>query len=118
MHRLTPLSILVVSILPGTGHADERVDFAHDVLPLLKARCAECHTNGKHKGGVSMDTRAALIKKAVVPGHSARSPLIERVTATDPEQRMPPKGEPLTAKQIALLRAWIDQGAAWQEGFT
>jgi Protein of unknown function (DUF1549)/Protein of unknown function (DUF1553)/Planctomycete cytochrome C len=111
-------AVLLLALLPRAARADERVDFAHDVLPLLKARCAECHTGGKHKGGVSMDTRETLIKKAVVPGHSDRSLLIERVTAKDPEQRMPPKGEPLTAKQIATLRAWIDQGAAWQEGFT
>src|SRR5207245_1067393 len=29
--------------------------------------------------------------------------------------RMPPKGPGLTRRQIALLRAWIDQGAIWPE---
>ncbi len=28
---------------------------------------------------------------------------------------MPPKGDPLTEDQVALLRAWIDQGANWPE---
>jgi hypothetical protein len=102
----------------GPVRADTRVDFAHDVLPLLKARCVECHTNGKYRGGVSMDTRPALVKsKAVVPGDSGQSALIRRVTSTDAEQRMPPKGPPLTDKEVALLRAWIDQGLVWQEGF-
>jgi hypothetical protein len=105
--------------LAGAARADGRVDFAHDVLPLLKARCAACHTNGKYKAGVSFDTRAALLRsKAAVPGQSKQSRLIERVTATDPDERMPPKGKPLTAKEVAVLRAWIDQGAVWQEGFS
>jgi hypothetical protein len=117
MHRLA--AILALASLAGPARPAAPVDFAHDVLPLLKARCAECHTNGKHKGGVSFDTRAALLRtKAVVPGKSAASALIARVTAKDPAKRMPPKGEPLTDKQVATLRAWIDQGVPWQEGFS
>ena len=27
--------------------------------------------------------------------------------------RMPPAGAPLTAEQVGILRAWIDQGAKW-----
>jgi hypothetical protein len=98
---------------------DANVDFAHDIAPLIKAHCAECHTNGKYKGSVSMDTRADLLKsKVVVPGKSAASVLMKRITSNDPEERMPPKGKPLSAKEIALVRAWIDQGLAWEAGFT
>src|SRR5437870_3030883 len=97
----------------------KKVDFSHDVLPLLKARCAECHTAGKSKGGVSFDTREALLRsKAVVPGKSAASEIILRVTNADPEKRMPPKGPPLTPREIAALRAWVDQGVAWEPGFS
>ena len=88
-------------------------------MPLLRQRCASCHTNGKYKGDVSMDTREALVKsEAIVPGKAAESTLIERVTETDPELRMPPKGPALTAEQVGVLRRWIDQGAPWQEGFS
>jgi hypothetical protein len=96
-----------------------KIDFVHDIAPLIKARCAECHTNGKYKGSVSMDTRAALLKsKVVVPGKSAASELVKRITSDDPEKRMPPKGKPLSAKEIALVKAWIDQGLAWEPGLT
>jgi hypothetical protein len=96
-----------------------KVDFAHDIVPLLKARCAECHTAGKYKGSFSLDTREDVLKKkAVVPGKSGESELIRRVTSNDPDERMPAKGERLTAKQIALLKAWIDQGFVWEEGFS
>jgi hypothetical protein len=54
---------------------------------------------------------------AVVPGKSADSPLIHYVAGLDEEMQMPPdgKGDPLTPGQIGILRAWIDQGAAWPE---
>ncbi|MBX6313608.1 MAG: PSD1 domain-containing protein [Isosphaeraceae bacterium] len=119
MHRTISLMLLIVATLSARGQAEERVDFAHDVLPLLKQRCAACHTNGKYKGGLSMDTRETLLKaEVVVPGKSEESPLIDRVMDPDPEQRMPPKGPPLTAEQIATLRNWIDQGLPWQDGFS
>jgi mono/diheme cytochrome c family protein len=118
MLRLAALAVLLV-VWSGPARAADPVDFAHDVLPLLKARCAECHTNGKYKGGVSFDTREALLRtKAVVPGDSAKSELLRRITADDPEVRMPPKGPVLTAKEVAVLRAWVDQKVPWQDGFS
>jgi hypothetical protein len=89
------------------------------MAPLIKARCGECHTNGKHKGSFSLDTRAAVLKsKAVVPGKSGESELVKRITSDDPDARMPPKGNRLSARDVELFRAWIDQGLPWQEGFT
>jgi hypothetical protein len=52
----------------------------------------------------------------ILPGQSAASPLIRYVAGLDPDTFMPPsgKGQPLTTNQIALLRAWIDQGVPWE----
>lgn len=50
------------------------------------------------------------------PGKSAESPLIQFVAGIDPDLKMPPKGDRLTAEQIGILRAWIDQGAPWPDG--
>ncbi len=111
--------VSVGAILPIQADAPKPVDFAHDIAPLIKARCAECHTNGKYKGSLSLDTREALLKaKVVVPGKNSQSELVQRITSDDPEVRMPSKGERLTAKEVALFKAWIDQGLPWQEGFT
>ena len=107
MRRLAIISVLLLT-RPAPA-AD--VDFAHDVLPLLKARCSECHTNGKYKGGVSFDTRSEAVKKAIAAGKSGDSLLVKRITAKDPEERMPPKGPPLTDKEVAVFKAWIDAGA-------
>jgi hypothetical protein len=99
--------------------AEPKVDFAHDIVPILRTRCAACHTNGKYKGSFSLDSRAEVLKKrAAVPGNSGASTLYKRITSSDPEERMPSKAEPLTARQIALLKAWIDQGLTWEEGFS
>jgi mono/diheme cytochrome c family protein len=109
----------VVLLLATSPGAQQPVDFAHDVLPVLKARCAKCHTAGTYKGKVSMDTREDLIaSKALQPGNSGKSKLIARITEADPEMRMPPAGDPLSDAQIATLRRWIDEGAAWQEGLS
>jgi hypothetical protein len=113
------LFVLAAHANAGQAQPSRKVDFAHDIVPLLQARCGECHTGGKVKGSFSLDTREDVLKKkAVVPGKSAESELIRRVTSTDPEERMPAKGEPLTAKQVELLKAWIDQGFVWDEGFS
>src|SRR6476659_9352046 len=105
------LSLLLLAFPAAALGQDKKADFAHDVLPLLKAKCAKCHTNGTYKAGLSMDTRADLLKsKAVVPGKGAESELIKRVTSHDPAERMPPKSDPLPAKEVAALKAWIDEG--------
>jgi hypothetical protein len=124
-HQPARLSLLlacaVAMLIAPAGQAAEpkKVDFAHDILPILKARCAKCHTNGKYKGSVSFDSRADLLKsKAVVPGKSKAGKLIRRITSDDPDTRMPPKGAPLSKKEIALLKAWIDQGLSWEPGFS
>jgi hypothetical protein len=112
---------LLFLAITGSARAEpaKKIDFAHDIVPILKARCAECHTNGKYKGSLSLDTRADLLKsKVVVPGKGGTSELIRRVTSSDKDERMPAKGEPLSAREIELLKAWIDQGVAWEDGFS
>jgi Protein of unknown function (DUF1549)/Protein of unknown function (DUF1553)/Planctomycete cytochrome C len=95
------------------------VDFSHEVLPLLDAHCAKCHTNGRYEGDLSLDTRESILEAEVaLPDHGAESEIILRVTSDDPEVRMPLKSPPLSADEIDVLRRWIDAGLPWQEGFS
>jgi mono/diheme cytochrome c family protein len=95
------------------------IDFAHDIAPLIKAQCADCHTDGKSKGSFSLDTRESMLKSdTVVPGKSGESELIDRLTSDDPDYRMPQKEARLSTEQVARFKAWIDQGASWEPGFT
>src|SRR5262245_46369873 len=110
------LAVLARSAAPPglPAPAGRPVDFVKDVQPLLAAFCLDCHGAKKQKGGLRLDSRAAATRDgAIRPGHSGDSPLIHRVSGLGPDRRMPPAGPGLTPKQIALLRAWIDQGASW-----
>lgn len=98
------------------------VDFAHDIVPILRRHCAECHTGDKKQGGFSFNDRAALVGggesgTAVVIGQSGRSDLIARITTTDKALKMPPEGPRVGASDVALLQRWIDGGLVWEEGF-
>src|SRR5947209_19627796 len=101
------LSLLLASLvaLPASADTPKGIDFAHDVVPILKTHCAKCHTNGTYKGSISLDTRTDVVKKAAVPGKSAGSEMIKRVTSSDPDGRMPPEGPGLTEKEVKTLRA-------------
>ncbi len=96
------------------------VDFDQDIRPLLQQRCVECHGEKKQKGELRLDAKFFAFKGghdglAVVAGDTAKSLLFERIKSTDDDERMPPKGEPLSPAQIALVQAWINAGAAWPE---
>ena len=113
--------LLAVSCLTASLGAAP-VDFAHEVVPILRKHCAECHTGDKKKGGFSMNTRAALLEggengKVLVPGQARQGRLLEAIVSADPDVRMPPKGERLSPAEVAVLRAWAEQGAAWADGF-
>lgn len=127
MHPRIPtirLAVLGMALCaaPAVVSAAE-VDFAKDVLPLLKNRCFECHGNDSREGGLRFFERADLLKSndsglpAAKPGHADQSELIRRISAADELERMPPEGKPLTKQQIATLKSWIDAGAKWPEEF-
>ncbi len=102
--------------------AERDVDFERDIGPLLEQKCATCHGPQQQMSGLRLDSRAAVLQggysgPAVKPGDSAGSKLVLMVAGIGIEKKliMPMGGEPLSAEQIGILRAWIDQGAAWPE---
>ena len=111
------LTLLLTLAVASTAIADEpAVDYSRDIKPILKERCFACHGALKQKAGLRFDT-AALMRRggdggpAIVTGKADGSLLVSRITSQDPEQRMPAEGKPLTAEQIARIKAWIEQGA-------
>jgi mono/diheme cytochrome c family protein len=122
MKMLVTLTGCFLLFAPGATGA-EAVDYVRDIRPILSRKCYSCHGPKKQKSGFRLDTVAAAIEggeagPAIVPGKSNRSRLIQVVTGADEVPAMPPEGPRLTAKQIALLRAWIDQGAKGPTGET
>jgi hypothetical protein len=107
--------VMVVSLSARCVQADD-IDYVRNIKPILKARCYACHGAFKQESELRLDTAASVRK-----GGDSGTPinrdtpddglLLQRVTSTDEDERMPPEGDPLTAGQIELLRAWIATGA-------
>ena len=115
-----------VSKLPPVS--DQKVDFVKDIKPVLEKSCFKCHGGGRRpKSKYSVENREMLIKggsseeKAVIVGKSTESKLIHFAADLVEEYEMPPLDDrdsfpKLTAKQVSMFRAWIDQGAKWPDG--
>src|SRR5436190_7060950 len=114
-------AVLVAFAATPPSCAAAKLDFKRDVQPIFEQRCYECHGEKKQKSGLRMDRKAAVFrggdsgKPAIIGGKSSESPLLQRLTSKDPDEVMPPKGEPLSEAQVDSIRQWIDQGALWPD---
>jgi mono/diheme cytochrome c family protein len=109
--------IAAILALVDAAYAEDAIDYTKRIKPVLQARCVACHGVLKQKGGLRLDTAALALRggkngAAIKPGDAESSALIERVSAADESERMPPEGEPLKPAEIAALRTWIAQGAS------
>ncbi len=98
--------------------AARAVDFAADVEPILATRCVACHGPTKQKGDLRLDSRDALLSggksgPAIVERDGRASAILRRAAGLDGKKAMPLSGRRLSDAQLALVRAWIDQGAPW-----
>ena len=81
---------------------------------IFEARCTECHGGKKQKAGLRLDTIDWILQgsrngSVLTPGSSEDSSLYQRITLPDShDERMPPKGAPLSEAQIELIRLWIE----------
>jgi hypothetical protein len=114
---------LVITLLTAQGQA--AVNFEKDLLPVLQKKCLDCHSaptvvDGKPKkpkGELRLDAAWAMLKggetgPSLVPKDLAKSYMFEVVNLPkDDDMFMPPKGDPMTAEEIKLLKAWIESGA-------
>jgi mono/diheme cytochrome c family protein len=128
MSRSALLLSLTVVLATGGGPAlrsaaAERVSFNEHIRPLFAKHCVACHGGVQQASGLSFIYRTSALAEAdsgarpIVPGDLEASELVARVTATDPDLRMPPvdHGPALSKEEIAHLTQWIEQGAEWEE---
>ncbi|HEV7282751.1 MAG TPA: PSD1 and planctomycete cytochrome C domain-containing protein [Pirellulaceae bacterium] len=106
----------------SAAFAEERVDFARDVRPILSRNCVFCHgPDEEHRqGNLRMDDEedAKLDRggyQAILPGSVEESEAIRRILSDDESEKMPPPDshKKLTAKEIETLTKWVEQGAEW-----
>ncbi|HSP42970.1 MAG TPA: c-type cytochrome domain-containing protein, partial [Luteolibacter sp.] len=105
----------------------ETVTFNAHIRPILSDSCFACHgfDANTREAGLRLDTPegayAALkdsdSKFAIVPGDPDGSEVLARITTQDPDLQMPPPTfhkDPLDAREVALVRRWIEQGAKYE----
>jgi hypothetical protein len=114
---------VILPLAGESGGSGAKVDFNRDIRPILSENCYKCHgpDEGARKSKLRFDIRTEALRPAksgllpIVPGAPEKSELVARITALDPDDRMPPpaSGKHLTAGQIESLRRWIAQGAPY-----
>jgi mono/diheme cytochrome c family protein len=116
---ISVVAILVATNLGVTATADELVDFVEQIAPIFEQRCIRCHSPNARKGDVSLATVEDLMShEFVVAGDPDGSYLIDLLTSRNDEPAaMPKEDKPLSAREVALLRQWIMEGAKWPNAF-
>ena len=125
--RTFPLALALAAAASLVPLGSNAVDFEKEILPLFEAKCIECHKapyeeggrTKKPKAGLRMDAAWAITMGSengavIVPGKPGDSELYYRVTLPqNDDDFMPPTGkaDPLTEKELALFKKWIDGGA-------
>lgn len=115
--------------LPAASPVARQVEFAKEIKPILERSCVACHGPDRQRGQFRLDTREHLLKAgasheaAVVPGKVAQSVLLDYVAGQVEGLEMPPPNQrdrfpALSPGEVELLRAWIEQGAAWPKDVT
>lgn len=100
--------------------AEETIDFERDIAPIIGRSCLPCHGLEKVESNYRIDSRESAIKggvngAAIVPGDSENSLLTLLIAGAPGYIPMPNEGERLTAAEVGLMRAWIDQGVPWRD---
>ncbi|MDB6052933.1 MAG: Protein of unknown function (DUF1553)/Protein of unknown function (DUF1549)/Planctomycete [Verrucomicrobiales bacterium] len=103
-----------------TSATPSAVDFVKDIQPIFAERCYKCHGPTKQKSDLRWDFKESGLRggksgAAIQPGKASSSLLIQLVSG-EGELVMPNDGTRLSPAQVALLKAWIDQGAKWPDG--
>lgn len=117
-------ALLLALALTWSAGTYAKVSFNWEIRPILSEHCFSCHGfDAKHrKADLRLDTREGALAdndgvRAIIPGDPAKSELWKRLLSQDAEEVMPPPEAhkpKLTAKQLATLRTWIEEGAPYE----
>src|SRR5262245_38436096 len=115
MRSSLAVCVLLAVVMPIRAEAPP-IAYEKEIAPILVSKCLACHSGPVRKGGLDLASHDGLLKggkrgPAVVAGKASDSLLMRLISKAD-KPSMPPKGEePLTEREVNLLKQWIDQGA-------
>jgi mono/diheme cytochrome c family protein len=121
MKKLMVVAVALVCSSNGQARAEDKVDFAKQIQPILRQHCVKCHGPEKQKGKLRLDSKEVAMKGGkdgvvLVAGDADKSELYRRITLPKGhDDIMPNEGDPLSKEQTDLVRVWINQGADWPE---
>ena len=116
MRLLFAAAALAAGSLTAAPVADPLAFFESEVRPVLASACQDCHGPERQQSGLRVDHRDGLRRggkrgPAILPGNPDGSLLLQAVSGTHAELKMPKQGSPLTPTAVAALRTWIEIGA-------
>lgn len=124
LKKVMGLGVLALTMhLEGTasgGEPNAAISFSEQIRPILADTCVQCHgpDSKTRKADLRLDEKTGLFSNdIVVPGNVDKSELIARIFHSDPDEVMPPPEikKDLTLEQKNLLKAWIEQGAPFED---
>ena len=121
MKKLIAIAVALSWFACGQGRAEDKVDFAKQIQPILRQNCVKCHGPEKQKGKLRLDSKEVAMKggkdgAVLVAGDADKSELYRRIILPKGDDDiMPNEGDPLSKEQTDLVRVWINQGAEWPE---
>ena len=112
------VAVIQGAVCGGAETGSKPFRFDRDIRPLLSENCYACHGPGQQEAGLRLDSAEDATRelesgaRAIVAGDLAKSELVARIDATDPDTVMPPphSKKTLTAEQKDLLKRWIAAG--------
>ena len=123
MRQIGLILVCAAGLLAAAEPLPEVIEFNRDIRPIFADTCYACHgpDKNKRKQELRLDREASVFRnrkdvRPVVAGDLAESDLYARITSDDPDEKMPPaeSQRKLSARQIVLIKKWIEQGAKWQ----
>jgi hypothetical protein len=113
------LVVIALMGLAAAARAEDKIDFAKQIRPIMADTCYKCHGEKKVKGKLRLDSAEAFQKggkdgKVIEPSQPDKSDLYRRITLSkDDDDVMPPEGGPLPKEKQELIKTWIAQGASF-----
>jgi mono/diheme cytochrome c family protein len=124
MSEMLRTTLLLSTLTLAAPLSAAPVDFAREVQPIFAKHCYDCHGPEKQKSGFRLDVKQEAFTGGdahapnLLAGKGTESPLYRFISGLDTKVQMPPKskGAALTAAEVATIKQWLDEGAAWPDG--
>ena len=97
----------------------ERIDFRASILPIFERSCLECHSGDNVQGNLNLLSRMSVDEGGftglpIIGNSLDESELVQRISSSDSDYRMPKSGPALADDEITIITKWIEQGGSFE----